>query len=670
MKKGIISQICAASIASMFFVFAACQDKDYYEPIPEPIDSDEPSLLDYSTSKDVKLSATYDVQKGVISIFDVYTTDPLTRNADGTYNLKSNLEPIAGGICVDGKINLTKVIPASVTELYLYSPSLFVPRLMYARIEAGMANFSVVDLNTAIRTGKTVTRTLGDGEIDGYLSQTGVSSSPDINEQTYRPNYIVDTKEVPSKYLNRITSAFPDGTAVTNPDYYKDAVLYLHESAELKLAMVHGDAANNNALSYFFYEGTPADISTVDQSKIREIVALPYAKLNKGLNAGDMVQLMYYDNEAGEYVKEFPKGVTVGFILRSNAFYLDDEGKPGVSTETDAFYSIKSLNSDNFQHTIFFDAALASEDDSFYCFGFEDQKYGGDKDCNDVMFYIDVNPATAIEEPEPLPEVGYVTYTQKAKGFLAFEDSWPYKRDYDLNDVVVNYSSKTTFRQKTEDGVPVTDVLLQTIEDKITLVHSGGDFTSGFAYKVNINPSLVEKITIDDVPYTRVSDGNGFIIKICDNVAHEVQVNKPSAHVYISTPKTFDVKIVFKEENSVNQDYFSNNKLGAPYNPYIIPINEYGKVEVHLPFYPPTDGANITHLFGTVDDKSIPGDKIWYVGSTDNPYPFAVHLFNADYFKLPVEAKTIDYTYPRFTDWVESKFAEWQNWFEYPADVD
>lgn len=165
MKKRITSLIYAVYMASMLFVFAACQDKDYYEPTPEPIDSDEPSLLDYSTSKDVKLSATYDIQKGVITTFDVYTSDPLTRNADGTYNLKSDLEPIAGGICVDGKINLTKVIPASATELYLYSPSLFAPRLMYAKIEAGMANFSVVDLNAEIKTGSTPgTRTLGDGK--------------------------------------------------------------------------------------------------------------------------------------------------------------------------------------------------------------------------------------------------------------------------------------------------------------------------------------------------------------------------------------------------------------------------------------------------------------------------------------------------------------------------
>lgn len=669
MKTRILFQVCKACFVVLLFTFAACQDKDYSEPpTPEPEPSNEPSLLNYSTSQDVKLNATYGVQDNLISVFDVYTQHPLAMNANGRYELKSDLTPIASGICVGGKINLTKTIPATASDLYIYSPSLFVPVLMKATIAAGVANFSVVDLSVAPTVADPLTtRTIGDNTIDGYLTSSGVSNTMDINKDTYRPNYIIETKEIAEKYLNRIINAFPNGTAVTNPDYYKDAILYLYEPAELKLAMVHGDATYNNTLSYFFYKGTPAEITTVSRSKMTEIVALPYAKLDKVLNAGDMVQLMYYDEEKGTYVKEFPEGTTIGFVLRSNAFSLKKNGTPYIDTGTDVFYSALALNDDNFQHTIFFDAALATEvEESFYCFGFEDTKYGGDKDCNDVMFHVEVNPADAIEKPEPLPEIDFITYKENRKGVLGFEDNWPWEGDYDLNDVVVSYTSEITYVQKTEDGVPTGPVSVQMLDDNITLVHSGGDITCGFAYKVNVAPSMVQKITIDDADYTLVDDGDGFIIKICESVAHEVQRQKPSAHVYISTPKTFNVKVTFKDDNEIDQEAFY--ELGAPYNPYIIPSNGHDNVEIHLPYYPPTNKANMS-LFGQKNDKSDPDKGIWYVGSEDNPYPFGVHLYGEDAFKvLPIENKRISVTYPKFTDWVKSIFTTNKDWYNHPAD--
>jgi len=176
MKKKFIFQFSAVFMAATLFIFTGCQDKDYYDPTPDPVDGDEASLLNYSTSQNVKLNATYDVQNDVIAVYDVYAQNPLAKNSNGSYELKTELTPIAGGIAVNGKINLTKTVSAAVTDLYLYSQNYFAPQLMHAKIQAGMANFEIVDMNVAItEADPTTTRTLDDNGIDGYLNKNGVS---------------------------------------------------------------------------------------------------------------------------------------------------------------------------------------------------------------------------------------------------------------------------------------------------------------------------------------------------------------------------------------------------------------------------------------------------------------------------------------------------------------
>ena len=664
----LFSAVCLAAL-----IFTGCQDKDYFEPPTDPVDNVEPSLLDFSTTQDVLLNITYaDAPKGLITVFDVYMENPLVKETNGEYALKSGLEPIAGGIIVGSELKINKTLPASAKELYVYSPDLFVPMLLSAEIKGGMANFEVVDLSVPA-VEESDTRTIGANTIDGYLGKgnnntTIVGSSMDINNNTYKPNYIFENKPIAAKYLNRIKSAFPNKKAVTNPNYFRDAILYLYEEAEIKLALIHGDASNDNTLSYFFYTGTPGDISTVNKNTVKEIVAIPYAKLDKnnGLKAGDMVQLMYYDDATQGYVKKFPRNTTIGFLLRADAFVAPtilNWWTPSINRNKDVFYSALAWNSDNFQHTIYFNAAIQGEQESFVCFGFEDQKGGGDKDCNDLMFHVDIHPGTAIEEPPHIPEAGQITHSENRKGVLAFEDNWPFKGDYDLNDVVVNYTSETTYVQETKDGEPIGPIIISNLDDKITLAHSGANYRNAFAYKINMAPSLVDRITIDNADYAPVADGNGFIVKISDDIHADLNTVKLSDTEYSCTPKTFSVQVFFKEDNGTTQTDFNNNKLNAPYNPYITTPN--AGAEVHLPHYPPTSNADV-NLFGTGDDRSVPG-QLWYVGPSNTPYPFAVHLYNQDGFlKIPVETKSIDYTYPKYTNWVNSLFTEDLDWFEHP----
>ena len=676
MKKVVFNFVAAVSMLAL--IFAGCQDKDYYEPpTPPVIDGGEPSLLDFSTTQDVLLNISYaDAPAGLISVFDVYAENPMQKVVNGQPYLKSGLAPIAGGIMVGGKLQLNKTIPAGTKELFLYSPDLFIPSLLSAKVENGMANFAEVDLASMIDS-RADTRALGGTNPDGYLNNNyRVGTSLSVNT-SHRPTYIDKTGTIENALINRITSAFPNEQKA-DAQYYKDAVMELYEEAEIWVSVIHSDGNYDSALSYFCFNGTEAELANASRSALQEIVAFPRAKLStstNGLKRGQYVKLLYYNGS--QYVEKFPKGVTIGFALRADGYNTSNRQ---LKTPDGIYFSYNAWNPEpapySKQHTIFFNAETDGAKDPFICFGFEDMannpKYSGNKagdgDCNDVMFHVDVNPIRAIDPPPPVPEIGERYHTENRKGILAFEDNWPMKGDYDLNDVVVKYESKTTYVQATEDDVPVGPITLTSFEDKITLVHSGANYNNAFAYKTNISLSAVENITIDNAPYNPLTDGNGFIIKISDGVHNDLNTVKVSATEYTCTPKTFTVKVNFKEGNGITQSQFNSNKLGAPYNPYI--TTPKSGAEVHLPYYPPTSLADM-NLFGTGDDRSNPATQLWYLGPDNTPYPFAVHLFNVDgYQKMPVETQPIDYTYPKYTNWVNSKFTEDLQWYNYPADVD
>lgn len=86
--------------------------------------------------------------------------------------------------------------------------------------------------------------------------------------------------------------------------------------------------------------------------------------------------------QAGDFV-ELPTvnaGQQLAFFIMSN---LNTSG----STPQYTFYNGASNNPDNFQHMIAF---FPSNDSQYIIIGFEDEYGGGDMDCNDLMFVVDV----------------------------------------------------------------------------------------------------------------------------------------------------------------------------------------------------------------------------------------------------------------------------------------
>ncbi len=674
MKKMIQHKLALMALISAI-ALSGCMDKDYYEA-PD-YGSKNPSQLEFSTTQDVQLKLNYN-SSGLITTFEVYAENPYMKNDAGYWTLKDGIAPIAAGINTDGLSEIFRTIPAYVNELYVYSSNLFVSTLKYAKIENGVANFEDFDISAPI-TEEAISRSLRSGAeaVDLYLKQgTAISRIQVGSNYCYRPT---PDKNVtfPQTVKNAIESAFPNGQKA-DAKFYTDASIYIHqedvkdEGAEIWVSVISSDGEYNNSLSYFCYDGPKEDLpnlTNAQKESLKVICAFQYAKLNNsGLKAGEYIQLKYYNKKTGGYEKNFPVGTTIGWVLTANGFNTTGSGNSRQyftygAANKNWFYSIPAWNPEksNKNHTITFTATDQGKD--YICFGFEDchnedktkndNEYNGDGDCNDVMFHIISNPIKAVVPPPHIPEEGTVETTETKKGILAFEDFWPKKFDYDLNDVVVKYESEITYVQKTKDNKPVGDVTVNYLTDKLSLIHAGADKRNAFSYKVNIPLSSILKVTVNGDVYNPIADGNGFIIDLCPDVNSVIE-----PYITGTTPKVYNISIALKE-GTVLQDNFNREKLFVPYNPFI--FSEPGK-EIHLPSYAPTSRVNMTY-FGTDDDASNPNTGVWYVSNADNAYPFALHLSNIDTYRISDEGKSIETTYPEYTKWVNngcgSQYADW-----------
>lgn len=682
MKKNVLSLLALICVAVCSFTIAGCADKDLYDPDKNPNGVDKnPSTLDFATSKTVKLQLNYDVANGFKSTFDLYTDSPLAN--DGS--LRSDLKPIARGINITGQSQLTRIIPTYVTDLYLYSGSMFVPLLSHAKVENGTASFSQMDIPAPQQ--EPSSRAGNAGTMWSRESIATLKTKEDFYLKTENGNFQYDIinpdfkQEIPVEVLNSIRATFPEYKKLPDDSpYIKDANLVVVEDAELFISILHTGCTLKNSLSYFVYTGTKdfSELTKEEVNQLKIITAFQLSEANTnsarkdkwGITPGKYIQLKYL-NEDGELVNKFPKGAKVGWKLHRGGFN-ESEFKAGngygSAFSVSEWNDPKRLNDGQGgvtetgipNYTIYF-STTDNAGNKFNCFGFEDQNYKPDEDYNDLVFHIYSNPVNALDPPPSITDED-IEITEEKNGILAFEDYWPEKFDYDMNDVVVKYSSEITYLQKIEKTngkiTKSSDVMVKKVEDTFSLIHSGATYNNAFSYKIDLPLTAVESISITDektnqtTDYTNKAtvDKNGFIIDLCESVKNLNPTKEK--------PQTYKVVIEFKEE-AVLQDDFAD--ICAPYNPFISPKETEG-AEVHLPMYPPTQRADM-ELFGTKDDRS---DKvnIWYVSGENIKFPFAIHLAGAEDFEIPTEGKDISKTYPRYLDWVNSKMTEHKDWYK------
>lgn len=605
--------------------------RDVYDPNGGG-DEDKPNSFDFATTSTIQLNVKYDVPEGYKVLFNVYFEDPFTTDEDGQTVLRTDINPaITRMTDKNGEYHAKEIVAADHgSDVYIYTSYVGVPGLVQTTITDNVIN---ADIEWKLTDGIPQTRA---GEWVPS-AEYGLLGTWQANG---RPNYLDSEGELvlSASILKTIKNTIPEGG--TCPQKYRQSVDFKVDDpqgrdTEVSVRFIGGASSAASAFGYYCYK---------DGASVREIKAAKkyivfpnthtagYYGRPIGLKGGECVKLHYIDENGVDKGTVFPNGVRIGWFLLNNAFI-----KGGKSDKT--CYSTTALNGDNRTHT------AAFRINEFVVLSFEDYD---DYDYNDVQFNVWSNPIEAIapEVPEVKPDPGTdddrsVAYRMTYNGILAFEDNWPNKGDYDLNDVIVKYNSVLSFN---------TNNQVLSTEDTFTALWSGASFKNGFAYQMNTDRSNVV------TEFDNFSDTSQGLDRELAKATVNVFTNALSATG--NNTKTASYKIKNTLTTPVDHETFGV----APYNPFIMVHENLGsnRCEVHLVNYKPTEKANMS-LFHTGKDLSSPNNGIYYVAAEN--YPFAIQLVDAEDFST-TETESVDITYPEFIKWVKSNGSEYKDWYK------
>ena len=665
--------------------------------------------FDFSTVQKVNLNVDYSAYKTYGPVFfGVYTENPfITQEGEPDDKWNEDVKPIYEDYTEDnGKFYAMVELPSYAQHLYIATGNFFTGMmLLEADVKDGAA--SVVAENQQIVEARATTRAVGPGESTDDLSKLNLTNIVDDNgnvtgEKIYNdwknwlgkwnsasgcPDYLLDQSTADSKLVisdeemeglyAAVGAAFESGSDLNNV-YSSYPDLLLQQDSEVTFTLLGGSTCWNSSLGYYYYTDDhkptkPSDINPImlypntqdGQWARASVLKLNSYNGNIGTLRGDVVQLMYYPNIANNdktgATKVFPKGTRIGFILKTqgwgmqgrdyslNADKLHNNGfknfnwwsstTDGVSYGTLLSIDIKNKKVPNLEGSSrgakF--SYKASNGDTYTLISFEDAM--DDQDFDDLIFAL--KPVGVFA---PVPEIAdKVTSTN---GVYAFEDKWPSKGDYDLNDAVVDAKHEIEFN--TKGKIIKENFYLTTYQNYVEL-------TNGLALTLNTN------VKPKSVAMKKIAQGS---------TDAEVATFTREGDVYYLTD---DIKREIGSTYILELTYsnpLSSSAQMASIQPFIYRSEGSLNWEVHIPKEEPTERMN-TNYFGKDDDCSEPQRKLYYV--RDGNYPFAFYLKNADInaFKETIlergnESIPIDQFFPGFIDWSTSGGTRNQDWYLRP----
>ena len=242
---------------------------------------------------------------------------------------------------------------------------------------------------------------------------------------------------------------------------------------------------------------------------------------------------------------------------------------------------------------------------------------------------------------------------------LAFEDLWPSKGDYDLNDLVLdcNYWYVTNAQNKVVD-----------IKPRIYVRAGGATLKNAFGFQFDgVLPSAVQSVAI--------TPSNCFQYSYINRAANGLENNQAKAVVI-----AFDnyENVIHRAGgslyNTVNNGFYglsdtvyinlhfatpqSQSDVGTPpYNPFLIKDMNRG-IEIHMPDRVPTSLADPSY-FGAADDNSIPATGRYYKTKTNLPWAIMTPVK----FDYTWERVQIVYGHLNFGSWAESGGSQYPDWY-------
>jgi len=482
------------------------------------------------------------------------------------------------------------------------------------------------------------------------------------------PNNLIDlSAELPLNLVSDVYKRLPESKNIkyNDPKLITDdlgANIQLLEDAEISVVFVNEGAGYNNSVGFFSYDpgNKPKAANELNTKIIFPNFSLPLLKL------GDAVKL-----------GKFKAGSGVGFTIVSNG-WNGREVNPNQPSNT-IFQTIKALNpepagtSNLNAHTVL----LAKPEDGILILGFEDINRTFsycDHDFNDVVIAIKVSPFSAIDRGQiqslskivkdsdgdgvsddldafPLdPERAARRFYPSATGYgsLAFEDNWPKKGDFDMNDLVVGYRAIETLNARNE----ITDLKLI-----YQITARGAQNDNAFAVHLPGVPRTVinqstSTLTVGSQPPVSLVPESGqneavFIMTSSANTLTKTGKAWPCGffNTVSACPRMAAVPLV--AEIHFQTPLKPGQIASAPYNPFIFPNRYAGRgMEVHLVDHAPTDKADPKY-FGTYDDTTNIAQARFY-RTTDNK-PWALDV--PENWLYPAEWNNIANAYMSFSSW-------------------
>ena len=688
------------AVATVLLALSGCSDHSVYGPQTE-LDEKEYNSFDFSTiNNNVAVNIGYSVNLEASVFFSIYDQEPGSW-VENAYVLKDGIQPLySGWTSKDGTFSATLSLPSYLKKVYVYTPAMFSTRVMEAEVAGGQINAIEESYTSQAATRATEANTHGALRTDidpDYSTFKRPNPQPENTNHSYmvagktRPaeyndgnwkDWLVtynnqgmlyneslignNDKDDQDLYLGKKLAGelYQVHQAVINVDKKEcpqelrsEYDMYISQEGEIAINFLGGSTCWNSSLGYYVYRDGEKPASLAEANVV---LVFPNTqdgfKTNayngektKGAFTGDCVKLKYYPNiasgsqEGATY--KFPAGYRIGFVLATNAWSNRIKGWGPNYRVRSATSSGLSVDSKGKQYNVPRTAVYKYTDKNkkdYIMVSFEDNTH--DNNFSDVVFTL-----TTRATIDKIPDVDPKVEVSELKGIYAFEDLWPAKGDYDMNDVM----TKSTYTKLTDSNNKI-------YEESYTFKTYGNyaTLTNGLAVRLD-GVSTTDKLefyvkAVGDEDFSALEttyDATDRVVVL----TNDVNTNKGAE---------YKVKVIHAENSPVEKETIDAE-------PFIFRAEESGDAvawwEVHLTGYKPTSKMNFGY-FNTGDDCSQPDKDIFYVRKGN--YPFSFFLAGAtDEDLKPMldpnnESIPIDKLYSGYSGWVTGNGTTNTDWYK------
>lgn len=245
-------------------------------------------------------------------------------------------------------------------------------------------------------------------------------------------------------------------------------------------------------------------------------------------------------------------------------------------------------------------------------------------------------------------------------GTVIYEDLYPYKGDYDFNDLVIDYNYEIN---KDDNN------FVNTVVATFTVKAFGASFHNAFGFQFPaISPSDITSVTgyvlkensIFNMETNGVEMDQSIATFIVYDDAFDIMQHPGSGIGENTTPGAPYVEpVIIELMITFNPSTVSYEDLNiGSFNPFIVMKQDRG-FEVHLANYEPTDLFDVS-LFATGNDDSNAASGRYFV--TDRNLPWAINI--PANFNHMIEKYEISTGYLKFIEWAESAGNSYPDWHE------